>query len=60
MLWTSTHGVEHLPLLTHVAFRFWSRGSVNAALSTILRESPKLRVFILLADSKVIPGGLPM
>jgi hypothetical protein len=56
MLWTSTHGIEHLPLLTHVAFRFWSRGSVNAALSTILRESPKLRVLILLANSTVIPG----
>ena len=56
MLWTSTHGIENLPLLTHVAFRFWSRGSVSAALSTILRESPKLRVLILLADSKVLPG----
>ena len=55
MLWTSTDGIEHLPLLTHLAFRLWSRG-VNAALSTILRESPKLRVLVLLAESKVIPG----
>jgi hypothetical protein len=55
MLWTSTHGIEHLPHLTHVAFRFWSCG-VNATLSTILRQSPKLRVLVLLADSKVIPG----
>ena len=56
MLWTSTDGIEHLPLLTHLAFRLWSRG-VNAALPTILRESPKLRVLVLLADSKVMPGS---
>ena len=29
MLWTSIHGIECLPFLTHVSFRFWSRGSVR-------------------------------
>lgn len=57
VLWTTSLGIEHLPLLTHVAFRFWSRGSVHAALSTILRQSPKLQVLVLLADSMVIPGA---
>ncbi|KAF8555467.1 hypothetical protein OG21DRAFT_892931 [Imleria badia] len=56
MLWTSTHGIEYLPLLTHVSFRFWSRGSVSAALLTILRESSNLEVLVLLANSVVIPG----
>ena len=57
VLWTSTLGIEHMPLLTHVAFRFWSRGSVNAALSVILRESPKLQVLVLLTNSVVIHGA---
>ncbi|KAF9219834.1 hypothetical protein BS17DRAFT_788481 [Gyrodon lividus] len=57
VLWTSSLGIEHLPHLTHVAFRFWSRGSVNAALSLILKESPRLRVLVLLADSVVVPGA---
>ncbi|KAH0834224.1 hypothetical protein J3R83DRAFT_11538 [Lanmaoa asiatica] len=55
VLWTSSLGIEHLPFLTHMAFRFWSRGSVNTALSTILQQSPKLRVLVLLADYVVIP-----
>ncbi|KIK92011.1 hypothetical protein PAXRUDRAFT_830371 [Paxillus rubicundulus Ve08.2h10] len=42
VVWTTSLGIEHLPRLTHLAFRFWSRGSVNAALSRILRESPRL------------------
>ncbi|KIJ64246.1 hypothetical protein HYDPIDRAFT_112207 [Hydnomerulius pinastri MD-312] len=56
-LWTSSLGIERLPHVTHMAFRFWSRGSVNAALSLILRESPALQVLILLADFVVIPGA---
>lgn len=54
VLWKSSLGIEHLPLLTHLALRSWSRGSIDTALLTILRESPKLRVLILLADSLVI------
>lgn len=54
VLWKSSLGIEHLPLLTHLALRIWSRGSIATALLTILRESPKLRVLILLADSLVI------
>ncbi|KAF9234560.1 hypothetical protein BU15DRAFT_52498 [Melanogaster broomeanus] len=57
VLWTSSLGIEHLPRLTHVAFRFWCRGNVNTALSLILKESPRLRVLILLADSVVLPGA---
>ena len=55
--WRSSLGIEHLPLLTHVAFRFSSRGSINVALSAILRQSPKLQVLVLLADSVAIPGA---
>lgn len=57
VLWTSSLGIELLPRLTHVSFRFWSRGSVNGALSTILEQSPKLQVLVLLANSVVIPGA---
>lgn len=57
VLWTSSLGIEHLPQLTHVAFSFWPRGNVNSALSTILSQSPRLRVLVLLADRVVIPGA---
>lgn len=57
VLWTSSLGIEHLPRLTHVAFRFWSRGNINSALSTILSQSPRLRVLVLLADGVVLPGA---
>ena len=52
--WTRTHGIEHLPLLTHLAFRFQLRRSVNTVLPEILREIPRLRVLVLLVNSKVI------
>ncbi|KAF8839327.1 hypothetical protein BDN67DRAFT_970167, partial [Paxillus ammoniavirescens] len=57
VVWTTSLGIEHLPRLTHLAFRFWSRGSVNGALSRILGESPRLQVLVLLADSVVVPGA---
>ncbi|KAG6377944.1 hypothetical protein JVT61DRAFT_14737 [Boletus reticuloceps] len=57
VLWTSSLGIQHLPFLTHVAFRFWSRGSVNGALSKILQESHKLEALVLLANSVAIPGA---
>ncbi|EIW75032.1 hypothetical protein CONPUDRAFT_85699 [Coniophora puteana RWD-64-598 SS2] len=54
-LWTSTLGLERLPNLTHVSFRFWARGNVGAALRLLLGECERLEVLVLLSDKVVVP-----
>ncbi|KAL4078080.1 hypothetical protein J3A83DRAFT_1725850 [Scleroderma citrinum] len=56
-LWTSSLGIESLPCVTHLAFRFWARGNVDAALARILKQSAELEVMVLLSDAVVIPGA---
>lgn len=53
-LWISSLGAESLPCLTHIAFRFWARGSID---TRILKESAKLKVMILFSDAMVIPSA---
>ncbi|KAH7922263.1 hypothetical protein BV22DRAFT_1037651 [Leucogyrophana mollusca] len=56
-LWTSSLGIESLPRLTHVSFRFWARGNVGTALKVILKEAMSLEVLVLLADRVIYPEG---
>ncbi|KAH7882593.1 hypothetical protein F5I97DRAFT_1983207 [Phlebopus sp. FC_14] len=56
-LWTSSFGIEHLPHLTHLAFRSWARGDISAALGKILGGSRSLEVLVLIVDGVVFASA---
>lgn len=56
-LW-NTAGFDALPRLTHIAFRFWARGSVARALRNILTSCTSLKVLVLLTHDLIMDAAV--